>query len=59
MRSQWGYVERLGDVPGGLRLLSAQARHLNGQALLETVVASTPSSNVIGWVSRMVLALCG
>ena len=31
---------------------------LKGLGLLETVAASTHSSNVIGWVSRMVLISC-
>jgi len=48
------------DVPGGPRWLSPQARRtLNGWALLGTVVASTPSSNMIGWLNRLVLASCG
>ena len=43
----------LGDSPRKLGLM------FKGWALLEKVVASTPSSNVISWVIRMVLALCG
>ena len=55
-----GYVERLRGILGGPRRLSAQARRdVQRLRLVGNGWRAYPLSNMIGWVSRMVLASCG
>ena len=52
-------VGKFRDVPGGTKSLLVSYVRFNDRALLGTVDVSTPLPDVIGWVSRMVLASCG
>ena len=54
------YVDRFRGVPGGPKFSTRKLGvKFNGRAWLEMVDVSTPLPDMIGWVSRMVLASCG